>query len=1440
MTLPIPKTDSSVAVTPQNLLITLPAPGTPGNPVSQSVEDIMRTLFTSARQNKLDGIQARAQVNPDDAALGAQIDRIVGGQGWRTGHGTADFPALPEDGEDYTLMGRDNLGSGAGNDPIQFWGRPNFVPNTPGTSTAIGHVLQVFGENDKDYRWAALDVAGAVAAYLRDNPITGNQEQRVLIDVPASAATRNKIIEEDSQLYTTVDRVVHEGTAKQATYENVRFDLGYFSDESALDANFYVVGRFYYNYSKYTPRVVAYVSGNSGPKHWVDGNAADLVANITADVGHFASDAEATPHINAVGNVYYNERQRRYRRAATFTAGSGAVTAPQRLRQANEDDVARIDGELRDSIGLVLSVSPQHIDKSILPTIFTLTLRSRVRHFTGATKVRIRFLDDPADTTSDQTWIEFPFSITTNLQAFALVLSPTQAARLQQLVPGTRASITLEVRSAEDDILGDTGVSLEVFDGLKVRNRRVIDAVADLEDRAADLRQITAPLWSTASGTGVGISLTTALVGDPTSLSFQPQVAIPADAEAGDPIIIYMAIPTGSNLSDWRVNLAGFAEYSAHSFGEVATDGGNTIYAFTTAVGNDSGGFASGTAPGATLTLQSHGSAYHTAYSGELEGRALAQVREEAAPPARSQNIQRAVDGSDVAGVASITLPADYATYRTLSVTLWRTSVDRVDPLEIATKFLAAQTANRSIYTDDAVIGWNPSTRVLSTPNQRIIYAELHDGAAAPAGGGSAFIPTKNNLYQAVKAIFHPSTNAGVTADDANNELDVTGGTGGGETNLLIDNPASPIAAAAGNLGKILNRAGRLFRNQPVHYADPSATYRDFAASDLPAGFSWGGALRISPDPNTVPDNRVIYTTAGGEFERKITTGGVAFWVIYNVPNWRGAAADNSDADSKVRAVGDVVFFDGKVQVAETYTARNPDRFQWRPLTALWADSENTDAIPPPKLGTGSRTGAKFLRDDGTWQAPPGGSGAAATLSQQQQIGLLKYSSSPPSKQFAHPNELTGTLTMSIDNPDLLTGDIWYVRKINESPINSGARTKWTSTTFSIDFPIPNTATFRNQMADGFNSVGSALELEFYDAATGGNGLGRIRSYVGGAQALRPAALATRALYDGISTKLDSRVYYWPDHQVDGARVPGGIAVGGNILARNERLTAAQVEQLLRKAPTAFTTLPDAGTLSWDVDDAGTLAQVTLGGAPRNFQPLVNATVGDELILRIVQDATGGRVISWHGDYKFVGGAAPLEPAANAVTYLRMVVIAADVVVVGYLQPGGGGGLNQSQVDARIAAIRSIISRQATPAAADRFYFTDENITGDPLSYATFRTLKAAINRPRAITAVAGAANTWSYTINSDETEVWVGALGGGDPENFSSSPADILFGSWWPLGLFSSSGRIISIAHRNPNTNSDDDSQSLGATASISGNTLTLVNTGWRNQGVAPIVYGR
>ena len=837
-----------------------------------------------------------------------------------------------------------------------------------------------------------------LAAAVRTKINATSGEQRVLIDVPASEATRDKIIVEDSQLYTTIDRVVHEATANQATYESVRFDLGYFSDESALDATFYRVGRFYYNFAKYTPRVVAYVSGNSGPKHWVDGDAATLVANITGDVGHFASDDEATPHVAAVGNVYFHERLRTYRRVAMFTAGSGAVTQPQRLRQANEDDLAALDNAAVDRLEFVVTPAPASLDVNDLPGAVEVNVTVETNKWEANT-LRLGLLGSTTDVA---------FNPANKKHNASIPVTPAMRVNAGLAVTGSSPTFktTLTAQILQDNTeLASTNFVMRVEDGV----------TGDLVNRTADLR-VVPPVqsWDTATGTGVGVAISTSIVSDLSTLTFTPTATVPSNATVGDEIYYYIAVPTDSlNLSDWRLNLGGFATHEGPSWGtSIGTVGNNSVFQRAYGVGDGSGGVASGTAPGATITLQHHGTTPHTAYSGELEGRALAQVRAEVGP---SSGLNRAQVDARIAPYAR------------------------------------------------------------ATPSGQIADAQIP---------------------------------AAITRDS---ELDAR------------------IPAAA---------AGRI----------PSA----------------GG-------------------TAG----------------------------------------------------------------------QVWKKGPNNEAAD--------------------WRADQGG---AATLTQEQQIGLLKFTPSPPTVQHVHADEFTGTsFDVLVDSPELLTGDVWYDRRIAGNVLGGGNRTKWTSTTFSISFPVPDSSTLRDQLLNGIGIGGGGilLSMRFYDAATGGNVIDVIRVAIGGAAALGTAPVATKALYDGIRTKRDNRLYYWPDHQRDAKRVPGGIAVGGNILARNERLTAAQVEQLLRRSPTAFYTIPDAGTLTWDLD-SGFLAQVTLGGAPRNFQPLVNAAIGDELILRVVQDATGGRVITWHGDYKFIGGAAPLDSAANAVTWLRLTVVGANEVLVGYLQPSAGTG----------------------------------------------------------------------------------------------------------------------------------------------------------------------
>ena len=186
--------------------------------------------------------------------------------------------------------------------------------------------------------------------------------------------------------------------------------------------------------------------------------------------------------------------------------------------------------------------------------------------------------------------------------------------------------------------------------------------------------------------------------------------------------------------------------------------------------------------------------------------------------------------------------------------------------------------------------------------------------------------------------------------------------------NLIIENPASPIAATADNHDRILYRAERLWRNEILHYTDPTATYRDFATTDLPAGYRWSGAVQVTPSPTGRPDNDVVYSIPAGHAQRKITGGGRAWWVNYVLPNWRGTANDQSGADQKIHAAGDSIFFGGKVQVAATYTARTPDQWHWVPLEKR--RFEQVVGASPATLPEGSfEIAIKTNRGSNHWQS---------------------------------------------------------------------------------------------------------------------------------------------------------------------------------------------------------------------------------------------------------------------------------------------------------------------------------------------------------------------------------------------------------------------------------------------------------------------------------------
>jgi hypothetical protein len=110
----------------------------------------------------------------------------------------------------------------------------------------------------------------------------------------------------------------------------------------------------------------------------------------------------------------------------------------------------------------------------------------------------------------------------------------------------------------------------------------------------------------------------------------------------------------------------------------------------------------------------------------------------------------------------------------------------------------------------------------------------------------------------------------------------------------------------------------------------------------------------------------------------------------------------------------------------------------------------------------------------------------ADPLTQQQQIGLLRFAPAIPVFRYASQAALKRTYQVRVSNPQLLQDDIWFERRILAGPI--AGRIKWTDSTNSIDFPLTSDAQVLAALDDPFFN----LEIRFYDSASAGNEIDRI------------------------------------------------------------------------------------------------------------------------------------------------------------------------------------------------------------------------------------------------------------------------------------------------------------------------------------------------------------
>ncbi|MYE14559.1 MAG: hypothetical protein F4X99_23450 [Gammaproteobacteria bacterium] len=143
-------------------------------------------------------------------------------------------------------------------------------------------------------------------------------------------------------------------------------------------------------------------------------------------------------------------------------------------------------------------------------------------------------------------------------------------------------------------------------------------------------------------------------------------------------------------------------------------------------------------------------------------------------------------------------------------------------------------------------------------------------GDAGDAGDGPGFAPTKANLYAAVKAIFHPSSNPGVTADDTDNELDVAAPGGGTPLtdaeigDKAFSNPPSDLSAGEKTAARQAIGAGR---------SDFDGEYSSLAGTPDLSGIGTDATARAAAVAAQATADAAL-PKAGGTMTGKVTLDG--------------------------------------------------------------------------------------------------------------------------------------------------------------------------------------------------------------------------------------------------------------------------------------------------------------------------------------------------------------------------------------------------------------------------------------------------------------------------------------------------------------------------------------------------------------------------------------
>lgn len=129
-------------------------------------------------------------------------------------------------------------------------------------------------------------------------------------------------------------------------------------------------------------------------------------------------------------------------------------------------------------------------------------------------------------------------------------------------------------------------------------------------------------------------------------------------------------------------------------------------------------------------------------------------------------------------------------------------------------------------------------------------------------------------------------------------------------------------------------------------------------------------------------------------------------------------------------------------------------------------------------------------------------------------------------------------------------------------------------------------------------------------------------------------------LYNEVNGNLDN-------DNIDASAAIATTKISGTAVNLSSEQTITGVKFFDKATKSKLTTDTDASTVTFDLD-ASNLHTVTLGG--NRTLALSNADTGQVFVIRLVQDGTGSRTVTWFSTIKWPAGTAPtLSTAINKV-----------------------------------------------------------------------------------------------------------------------------------------------------------------------------------------------